>query len=83
MSRYALLVKKDKKIYSVAYGYDRPLLEYFIQVFDTSIADEDSSCILWKGSYMSNLSNSKMLELFEQWNVPEEHLQMVALDLPF
>ena len=82
MSRYSFKTVKNDKIYSVAYGYDRPLQEYFIQVFDNTMP-EDEECIIWEGSHMTNKSNSEILEIFEQWDVPGDHLQQVALDLPF
>jgi len=82
MSRHAHVHKKEGKIYSVAYGFDRPLSEYFLQVFDPSMP-EDEECILWKGSRMDQLSNSSMYELYQEWGVPKHHLQAVTLDLPF
>jgi len=82
MSRYTLRVIKDGKEYEVAYGYDRPLMEYFIQVFDNTMP-EDEECILWEGNYMTDKSNSEMYRLFEKWSVPKEHLELLAMDLPF
>lgn len=83
MSRYGFRTTKDGKDYVVAYGYDRPLQEYFLQVEDPSIEDEDNQLIVWEGSRMTGKSNSEICELFQHWNVPEKHIKMVALDLPF
>ena len=88
MSRFTFLNnwKENGKILEVAYGFDRPLQEYFIQVFDTTAPDTDDDdihCVLWEGNRMTDKSNSEMLELFKEYGVPENHLQQVALDLPF
>lgn len=74
-----------EKKYSIAYGFDRPLQEYFIQVFENGSATEENEdgLIVWEGSRMTHKSNGEMLELFEKWGVPEEHRQAVAMDLPF
>jgi len=84
MSRYSFKTTVDDKTLEVAYGYDRPLQEYFIQVFNYEISDEDcDACILWEGSRMTGKSNSAMIYLYEKYKVPEEHIRQVALDLPF
>ena len=94
MSRYSFInkIKEPGKKYEVAYGFDRPLQEYFLQVFDLNVPeagnnndddDDDVRCIIWEGNRMTGKSNSQMLELFEDWSVPEKHIQLVALDLPF
>jgi hypothetical protein len=94
MSRYRFVntTKEPGKRYEVAYGFDRPMQEYFLQVFDLNVPeagnnndddDDDVHCIVWEGNRMTGKSNSEMLELFELWGVPETHLQQVALDLPF
>jgi hypothetical protein len=88
MSRYSFkIVKSSGKHYQVAYGFDRPMQEYFLQVFDLDKPDEDDKddvqCIIWEGNRMTGKSNSEMLELFELWGVPQKHIEQVALDLPF
>jgi hypothetical protein len=88
MSRYRFVNDKKEpgKLYEVAYGYDRPLQEYFIQVFDINAKDTDEDdihCIVWEGNKWSDKSNSEMLELFELWGVPDNHCQAVALDNQF
>lgn len=83
MSRFSHKIEKNGKEYEVAYGYDRPLSEYFIQVFDPSIEDEDNQLIVWEGSRMTNKSNGEMYRLFEKWGVKEEHLECLAMDLSF
>ena len=81
MSRYTVKTVKDGKEYEVAYGFDRPLQEYFLQVFDNS-REEDDECIIWEGSRMTGKSNSEMCDLMLIWGVPKEHVSIVALDLP-
>lgn len=83
MSRYSHKIVKKGKTYTVAYGYDRPLSEYFLQVFDESKEKDDDGCILWLGSYMTHTPNSEMLDNYIEWGVKKDHADMLALDLPF
>ena len=82
MSRHTHTVTKEGKTFQVAYGYDRPLQEYFLQVEDLS-KDEDDQLILWLGSRMTKTSNSKMLEAYHEWQVPEHICSLLAMDLQF
>jgi len=79
MSRY----QHEHKGMVVVYGYDRPMMEYFIQVIDPKIEDEDAQMVIWEGSYMTSCSNGRMLELFDQWGVPMDHKNQLLMDLPF
>ena len=81
MSRHSFKTIKDGKEYEVAYGYDYPLGEYFLQVFDNT-REEDDELIIDEGSRSTGKSNGEMLDLFELWNVPSRHIQRLALDLP-
>ena len=83
MSRYTHKINLEGKTLEVAYGYDRPLTEYFIQVFDTEIENEDDQMILWEGSRMTNLSNGEILELFVKYGAHEDHQYALLMDLPF
>lgn len=90
MSQYTKFVQKHGKNYRVVYGFDRPLTEYFIQVWDS--ADED--CPVFAVSNYCTLdphpeapdkfryTNSELLPLFLEWEVPEEHIHCLVLDLP-
>jgi len=84
MSRFTCKTIKDGKEYEIAYGFDRPLGEYFIQVYDPSKNEEENEdgLIVWEGSRMTGKSNSEMCKLMETWEVPEHHISGVALDLP-
>ena len=82
MSRFI----EDKSNFTIAYGFDPPLQEYFFQVFDNS-KDEDEHLVLDRSTnHMvigKRLSRGRILELMEQYGVgTEEHKQKIALDLP-
>ncbi len=79
--RYTITPKINGKKLEVAYGFDYPLGEYFIQVFDYTML-EDKELIFWKSSNMDNIPNSKMIEYWEKYQVPIDHLNLLALDLP-
>jgi len=84
MSRYTSTITKENKQYEVAFGYDVPLSEYFLQVFDLSkVTEDDEGLILDEGSWMTGKSNSEMLELYIEWQVPDKYRECVVLDLPF
>lgn len=88
MSRFTF--EKNNKL--VAYGYDRPLSTYFIQVYDLSVEDKDEQLVEeYANNPMSLLtengkrcSNSEILEkLIELGCENKEHLNDVALDIDF
>jgi hypothetical protein len=90
MSQHRIETMKKGKRYRVVYGYDRPLREYFIQAWDL----ESDGAPLFSVSNRFALephpdtpekfdySNGELLELYEEWGVPEEHVQLLAMDLP-
>lgn len=92
MSRYThevqvtnLKTGKPKR-YTVAYGFDPPLSEYFIQVmpqYPVEGDDDEEQCFLWEGNRTTGKTNSEMLQLFMIFEVPDEHIQALAMDLPF
>lgn len=82
MSRFV----EEKENLTIAYGYDRPLQEYFFQVFDKNTDDGEESCILDKSSRHIKrenvITNGQMLELMDEYDVgTEEHKRRIALDL--
>jgi hypothetical protein len=95
MSRYSTI--KNDKIYT--WGYDRPLKEYFFSCRNTEIEESDLSEDLFEFSISSNYSimphpnhpdklsysNGEILEIMQQYDgvVPLQHMDAVALDLPF
>lgn len=78
MSRYTKELKDGK---TIAYGYDRAL-GYFIDVF--GIPDEQgvSESLIEESSMLTGMSNGKMIELMDMFELPESHIEMVAMDLP-
>lgn len=78
MSRYTKELEDGR---TVAYGYDRAL-GYFIDVF--GIPDEQgvSESLVEESSMLTGMSNGKMIELMDMFELPESHIEMVAMDLP-
>ena len=77
MSRY---VKKEQDGSTVAYGFDRAL-GYFIDVFGHEDAEGERTMIIEESSLLSGMSNAKMVELMEKYQLPEAHINLVMLDL--
>lgn len=71
----------------VCYGLDHAC-GYFIQVFIPEMIDDYSfdpsgeGIYLDKSSYIDQMSNGAMLELWEKYDVPQMHRTELALDLP-
>ena len=78
MSRYTKQLEDGR---SVAYGYDRAL-GYFIDVF--GIPDEQgvSESLIEESSFLTKMSNGKMIELMDLFALPESHIEQVAMGLP-
>ena len=78
MSRYTKQLEDGR---SVTYGYDRAL-GYFIDVF--GIPDEQgvSESLIEESSFLTKMSNGKMIELMDLFALPESHIEQVAMDLP-
>ena len=82
MSRYHVRVGEV----TFAYGYDRPLQEYFLQRHTPSEGDypqvDDLVGSLTGGGYGTA---GELLEAVEKYGVPlpTDHLLAVSLDLPF
>lgn len=99
MSRYSKIIQRDNKNIEVAWGYDEPLREYFLQEFhdEDDLEDEEEETIFsisnvhtiafhpkYPGKF--RYSNSEILKLMEEYDedvIPKEHKQAVAMDLPF
>jgi len=77
MSRY---LKKEQDGSTVAYGFDRAL-GYFIDVFGPEDEEGISQMIVEESSLLSGMSNGKMIELMQEYQLPEAHINLVALDL--
>ncbi len=88
MSRYSATLENGN---TLAWGYDRPLSEYFIHE-----EGQDDETIFEIGSYYTTkahpefpdklkYSNGEMLEIFQRYTavIPKEHINALVGDLPF
>ena len=60
MSRYSIPAQ-DPDL-TVIVGWDNPLLTFFAQVFNASIADDDEACVLWIGTAPQAISTVAALQ---------------------
>lgn len=80
MSRYVVDLGDNKEF---VYGFDHAL-GYFYELWDNSLGDEDYERIVEDKSYFINkLSKGEMMESMEKYNSKKEHLEKMAMDLPF
>jgi len=78
MSRYIKELENGK---TVAYGYDH-VAGYFFDVFDVPDDDGVEHLLIEESSILTKMSNGKMLELMHVYELPESHIEQVAMDLP-
>ena len=78
MSRYTKELDNGKE---VAYGWDHAT-GYFLQVFDVPDDDGEDNLLIDECSMFTKMSNGKMIELMNVYELPESHLELVAMDLP-
>jgi hypothetical protein len=80
MSRYTKKLDNGKE---VAYGWDHAT-GYFFQVFDVEDEDnkEDEYLLINECSMFTKMGNGKMIELMSVYELPESHIERVAMDLP-
>ena len=73
------------------YGYDRPLGEYFYQIFDHDIKDADQQLIEWKSNrtdymardyYAEGLTISEIAKKMHDFGVATNVIALVQLGLP-
>lgn len=94
MSRHTHVLIKGSKRYEVVCGFDRPLHEYFIQVWDIENPSDDDTPVFSVASYNTmkphpdtpekvRYSNSEILSLMEEWGCSFDYRRAVAMDLPF
>jgi hypothetical protein len=80
MSRYVVDLGENKEF---VYGFDHAL-GYFYELWDNSLGEEDYERIVEDKSYfMNKLSKGDMLEAMEKYNSRKDHLERMAMDLPF
>lgn len=80
MSRYTK--QSEDTNYTIAYGYDHAT-GYFFQVFDNNVKDDGDDLVLDECSMFTKMSNGYMIELMQKYNVDENHIGRVILDLDF
>jgi len=90
MSRYT---KKIQSGETIVWGFDRPLSEYYLQLYDKedklnfSISNYYTIEPHPKFPQKIKWSTGELLELIEKENykehIPKEHLQYMIADLPF
>ncbi len=88
MSRYA---KKVDNAYTLNWGYDNPLKEYFIELLDSEgehvCALGTNVCLMPMPESPRKMKYSKaeIQAVFNRYAeyIPEAHLSALALDLPF
>tara|TARA_R110001599_G_scaffold327655_2_gene540719 strand:- start:1734 stop:1976 length:243 start_codon:yes stop_codon:yes gene_type:complete len=78
MSRYTKQLKNERYI---AYGFDHAL-GYFFDLFGTPGEEGESEHLIEESSLFTKMNNGKMLELMDTFDLPESHIEMVAMDLP-
>ena len=78
MSRYT---KEIDKRTTLAYGFD----DVFGYFFDVIWIDRRGREVtrLEESSLLTNLSNGMMIELMKEYELPEEHIDAVTLEIPF
>lgn len=67
MSRYE--IRHGEK--TIAYGFDRPLQTFFVQIFEGQRLILDSH------------SRADVMEILDRYKAPSNHRAAVACDLPF
>lgn len=76
MSRY--VVKSNEKV-NFIYGFDHAL-GYFYEIWDKN---NDETPLVEKTYLFNKLSKSEMAEKMEEYGAKWEHIQSLALDVPF
>lgn len=84
MSRY----NKQHDGNIVSWGYDHAL-GYFIDEYtseDEPVFDISSYCVLVPHPdypHKMSYSRAELLALFQEYDIPQEHIDLLVLDLPF
>lgn len=80
MSRYSVDLGESKKF---IYGWDHAL-GYFYELWDDSLSDEDSECLIKdRSSFLDKMTSSEMVEAMISNRASQDHIDMVLMDLPF
>jgi hypothetical protein len=78
MSRYTKTLENGK---TIAYGFDRAL-GYFLDVADVPDDTGESVMLIEESSFFTKMNNGKMIELMGIYELPESHIEQVAMNLP-
>ena len=78
MSRYTKQMDDGR---AVIYGYDH-LIGYFLDVIGIPDEQGETESLIEESSLLTKMSNGKMIELMDLFNLPESQIEQVALDLP-
>jgi hypothetical protein len=82
MSRYELEPLNAR--YEVSVGWDRPLSNFFLQVYDTEADEEkEDPMIVWLGAdgYATEMDIDRILEVLPKWaHIPSELRTRLLLD---
>jgi hypothetical protein len=95
MSRYQ--GKSNDGHYTFAWGYDRPLSEYFFSKFDNQAEEGEEDCVFSIMSHTTtqpypaqmdkmHWTNAEIISLMNAEAagiIPDDHLLAIALDMPF
>jgi hypothetical protein len=78
MSRFTKDLEEERY---VAYGFDHAT-GYFIQVFEAPDEDGEDVLSVDECSMFSKLTKGKMVDLMQEHELPQEHIDQVLMDLP-
>ena len=88
MSRYVKWIKRteeneDTVLFdtTVTYGFDNAK-GYFFHVWEGETKDGEEVLAIGECSMLTGMSNGRMLELMEKYEVDKENIEKVALDMP-
>ena len=88
MSRYTKTIKvteenEDSVLFDtiVTYGFDK-VTGYFFEVFQGETKEGEEVLAVNECSTFSKMSNGRMVELMQEYEVDKEHINLVVLDLP-
>ena len=89
LTRYKLLKRYEMSRYTkdldneryIAYGWDHAL-GYFFDLFGAPNDDDIRETFIEESSLFTKMNNGKMLELMDTFDLPESHIEMVAMDKP-
>jgi len=88
MSRYTKEIKRDESNETtvlfdttITYGFDH-VIGYFFEVWEGETKDGEDVMAIEECSMLTGMSKGRMLELMFKYDVNEDHIKGVALDMP-